>query len=122
MNGHQHHLVGTLVVVVNVADKGDIFQIALQRGLLAVLVTVVFHVVDQLAQVLQAVCRILVALGRIGFQHGLIAGQLDHIGCKLVQRAGLQRILQALIDLPELEQRHDRAGELGVLVGMADDI
>ena len=93
MNGHQHHLVGTLVVVVNVADEGDIFQIALQRGLLALLVTVVFHVVDQLAQVLQTVCRVLVALGGVRFQHRLVAGDLNHVAGKLVQRLILQRVL-----------------------------
>ena len=122
MDGHEHHLIGALVIAVDIADEGDIFQIAFQRGFLTVLVAVVLDVIHQLTKVLQAVSRILVALGCIGFQHGLIAGQLDHIGCKLVQRAGLQRILQALIDLPELEQRHYGAAELCILVGMADDV
>ena len=61
-------------------------------------------------------------LGGVCFQHGLVAGQFNDIGSELIQRAGGKGILQALVDLPELEQRHDRAGELGVLVGMADDI
>ena len=61
-------------------------------------------------------------LGGVCFQHGFVAGQFNDIRGKLVQRAGGKRILQTLVDLPELEQRHDRAGELGVLVGMADDI
>ena len=43
------------------------------------------------AQVLQAVCRILVALGRIGFQHGLVAGHLNDILGKFVQCPGFQR-------------------------------
>ena len=33
-----------------------------------------------------------------------------------------QRFLQFLVDVPELEQRRDGAAELGVLVGMGDDI
>ena len=122
MDGHQHHLIAALVVTVDIADKGDIFQIALQRGFLAVLVAVVFDVVHQLTQVLQTVGGILVPLGGVCFQHGLIAGQLNDIGSELVQRAGSKRILQALVDLPELKQRHDRAGELCVLVRMANDI
>ena len=93
MDGHQHHLVGALVVAVDVADEGDIFQIALQRGVLAVLVAVVLDVVHQLAQVLQAVGGVLVALGGVGFQHGLVAGPLNDVGGKGVQRLGLQRIL-----------------------------
>ena len=72
MDGHQHHLVGALVVAVDVADEGDIFQIPLQRGVLAVLVAVVLDVVHQLAQVLQAVGGVLVALGGVGFR-GLVA-------------------------------------------------
>ncbi len=122
MDGHQHHLIAALVVAVDIADEGDILQIALQRGFLAVLVAVVFDVVHQLTQVLQTVGGILVPLGGVCLQHGLVAGQLNDIGGELVQRAGSKRILQALVDLPELEQRHDRAGEFGVLVGMADDI
>ena len=58
------------------------------------LVTVILNVIDQLAQVLQAVCRILVALGRIGFQHGLVAGHLNDIPGKFVQCPGFQRLLQ----------------------------
>ena len=122
MDGHQHHLVGALVVAVDVADEGDIFQIALQRGVLAVLVAVVLDVVHQLAQVLQAVGGVLVALGGVGFQHGLVAGPLDDVGGKGVQRLGLQRILQALVDLPEFQQGHHSPAELGVLVGVADDL
>ena len=122
VNGHQHHLICALVVAVDIADEGDVFQIAFQRGFLAVLVAVVLDIVHQLTKVLQAVCRVLVALGSVRFQHCLIAGQLDHIGCKLVQCAGLQRVLQALVDLPELEQWHYGTAELCVLVGVADDI
>ena len=122
VNGHQHHLICALVVAVDIADEGDIFQIAFQRGFLTVLVAVVLDVVHQLTKVLQAVCRVLVAFGSVRFQHCLIAGQLDHIGCKFVQRAGFQRVLQALVDLPELEQRHYGTAELCVLVGVADDI
>ena len=122
VDGHQHHLIAALVVAVDITDEGDILQIAFQCGFLAVLVAVVFDVVYQLAKVLQTVGGILVPLGGVCFQHGLVAGQLDDIRGKLIQRAGGKGILQALVDLPELEQRHDRAGELGVLVGMADDI
>ena len=68
------------------------------------LVAVIFDVVYQLAKVLQPVGGILVPLGGVCFQHGLVAGQLNHIGCKFVQRAGLQRILQVLVDLPEFQQ------------------
>ena len=122
MDGHQYHLIAALVIAVDIADEGDILQIALQRGFLAVLVTVVFDVVHQLAKVLQPVGGILVPLGGICLQHGFIAGQFNDVGGKLVQCAGCKRILQALVNLPELEQRHHRAGELRVLVGMADDI
>ena len=122
MDGHQHHLIAALVIAVDIADEGDILQIALQCGFLAVLVTVVFDVVHQLAQVLQTVGGILVPFGGVCFQHGLVTGQFNDVGGKLVQRAGCKRILQALVDLPELEQRHHRAGKLGVLVGMTDDI
>ena len=90
MDGHQNHLISALVVAVNIADEGDILQIAFQGGLLAVLIAVILDVVDQLAQVLQAVCRILVALGRIGFQHGLVAGHLNDILGKFVQCPGFQ--------------------------------
>ena len=122
MDGHQHHLIAAFVVAVDITDEGDILQIAFQCGFLAVLVAVVFDVVHQLTQVLQTVGGILVPLGGVCFQHGLVAGQFNDIGSELIQRAGGKGILQALIDLPELEQRHDRAGELGVLVGMADNI
>ena len=122
MDGHQHHLIAALVVAVDIADEGNILQIALQRGFLAVLVTVVFDVVHQLTQVLQTVGGILVPLGGVCFQHGLVAGQFNDVGGKLVQCAGCKRILQTLVDLPKLEQRHDRAGKFRVLVCMADDI
>ena len=122
MNGHQYHLIAALVIAVDIADEGNILQIALQRGFLAVLVAVIFDVVYQLAKVLQPVGGILVPLGGVCLQHGFIAGQLNDVGGKLVQCAGCKRILQALVDLPELEQRHHRAGKLGVLVCMADDI
>ena len=122
VDGHQHHLIAAFVVAVDITDEGDILQIAFQCGFLAVLIAVVFDVVYQLAKVLQTVGGILVPLGGVCFQHGLVAGQFNDIGGELVQRAGGKGILQALIDLPELEQRHDRAGELGVLVCMADDI
>ena len=122
MDGHQYHLIAAFVVAVDITDEGDILQIALQRGFLAVLVAIVFNVVHQLTKVLQPVGGILVPLGGVCLQHGFIAGQFNDVGSKLVQRAGGKRILQALVDLPELEQRHHRAGELGVLVCMADDI
>ena len=85
------------------------------------LVAVVFDVVDQLAQVLQAVCRILVALGRIGFQHGLVAGHLNDILGKFVQCPGFQRFLQFFVDLPEFQQRHNGAAEFGVCIRVGDD-
>ena len=85
------------------------------------LVAVVFDVVDQLAQVLQAVCRILVALGRIGFQHGLVAGHLNDILGKFVQCPGFQRFLQFFVDLPEFQQRHHGAAEFGVCIRVGDD-
>ena len=122
MDGHQHHLVGTLVVAVDVADEGDVLQIAFQRGLFSVLIAVALDVVDQLTEVLQTVGGILVALGGVGFQHGAVAGDLDDIGGELIQRLRFQRFLQFLVDVPELEQRRDGAAELGVLVGMGDDI
>ena len=93
MDGHQHHLIGALVVAVDVADESDIFQIAFQRGVLAVLVAVVFHVVDQLAEVLHPVGGVLVALGHLLLQHGFVAGQLNDVGRELVQRPCLQRSL-----------------------------
>ena len=74
VDGHQHHLIAALVITVDIADEGDILQIALQRGFLAVQVTVVFDVVHQLTQVLQTVGGILVPLGGVCFQHGLVAG------------------------------------------------
>ena len=86
------------------------------------LIAVVFDVVDQLAQVLQAVCRILVALGRIGFQHGLVAGHLNDILGKFVQRPGFQRFLQFFVDLPEFQQRHDGTAEFGVCIRVGDDL
>ena len=90
MDGHQHHLVGALVVAVDVADEGDVLQIAFQRGLFAVLVAVALDVVDQLTEVLQTVGGILVALGGVGFQHGAVAGDLDDIGGELIQRLCFQ--------------------------------
>ena len=86
------------------------------------LVAVALDVVDQLAEILQTVGGILVTLGGVGFQHGAVAGDLDDIGGELIQRLRFQRFLQFLVDVPELEQRRDGAAELGVLVGMGDDI
>ena len=93
VDGHQHHLIGALVVAVDIADESDIFQIAFQRGVLAVLVAVVFHVVDQLAEVLHPVGGVLVALGHLLLQHRFVAGQLNDVGRELVQRPCLQRFL-----------------------------
>ena len=90
MNGHQHHLVSALVVAVDVADESDVLQIAFQRSLFAVLVAVALDVIDQLAEVLQTVSGILVALGGVSFQHGAVAGDLDDIGGELVQRLRFQ--------------------------------
>ena len=63
-----------------------------------------------------------VAGGGLLAQHLAVAGQLDHLFGKEVERAGVQRFLQRLIDLPELEQRPHRAGQPGILVGVADDV
>ena len=86
------------------------------------LVAVALDVVDQLAEVLQAVGGVLMALGGVGLQHGAVARQLDDIGGELVQRLCFQRLLQFLVDVPEFIQRRDGAAELGVLVGLRDDV
>ena len=122
MDGHQDHLVAAFVVAVDVADEGDVFKVAFQRGFLAVLVAVVFHVIDQLAQVLQPVGGVLVALGDLLFEHGLVPAQLNDVGRKFIQRPCFQRLLQFLVDLPEFQDRHDGAGQPRVLVGVADDL
>ena len=123
VDGHHDHLVGVGVVAVDVADEGDLLEIAFQAGVHPAGVAVVLHVVDQLGEVVLTLLGLLaVAGGGLLFEHLAVAGQLDHLFGKQVQRAGVQRFLQSLVDLPELEQRPHRPGQPGVLVGVADDV
>ncbi len=94
VDGHQHHHITLGIVAVKVRDEGDLLQKPGEAGLGAALVGIGAHAGDQLAHVLQPVGPALFVL----LEHGLVAGQLQHLLGKQVKRQGVVRLAEGLID------------------------
>ena len=115
MHGHHHHPVGVFIVVVDVGDQGHFLQKARQSGFLAFLVGVGAHAGHQLTQVFQP-CLAFLALG---FQHGLVAGEFQHLGGELVQGFLFQDLPQPPDQGVEFAQGGGSPAQFGVFPGPA---
>ena len=117
MEGHEHHRVVLLVVAVQIADQGHLFQVPRQAGLGTFLVGVGAHAGYQLTQVFQAG----LALLPLGFQHGLVTGKFNHLVGKLIQRQRIGLFGQLVVQFAESPQRTGGPAQRRIIGGMAAD-
>ena len=114
MHGHHNHHIRIAIVAVNVADQRHFLQISCQRSFLAALLLIGFHGAHQLAKVFQAGLAFFAFL----FQHGLVAGILDHILHKFIQRQGGAFFFQLAIQGIKRIQRPGGTANAGILHGL----